>query len=73
MAFEVTELSCQFVTYFTLKVVSVDTASVAVDVVLPDVVLADHSVALIPHVSHDTAGHAGVLLLECHRLVLVAI
>ena len=41
MALEVAELSCQFVADFAFKVVCVNTAGVAVDVVLSDVVLAN--------------------------------
>ena len=73
MALEVAELPCQFVTNFAFKVVCVNTPSVAVDVVLSDVVLAHDSIALVADILHDAVGQAGVLLPQSLGLLVVAI
>ena len=73
MALEVAELSCQFVTDFAFKVVCVDTAGVAVDVVLSGVVLAHVSIAQLAHVLDDAVRQAGVLLPQSQWLLIVTI
>ena len=71
MALEIAELPRQFVADFAFKVVSVDAARVAVDVVLADVVLADDGIGLVADALDDAVGHRGVLLCECLRSVVV--
>ena len=58
MRLKVAELPRQFVTDLALEVVCVHAARVSVDVVLADVVLADHCIGLIAHLLADAAGHA---------------